>query len=109
MRSYTLSTNKAVVVSEFGGFRLSNKAKMFIATVKNMHPSGSSLEEAETIAKENRQDEALLLAVKLLGGIESSEVGSLLKIVEIPYSAEWEIVEGAGGSESIVEKHRVWR
>lgn len=109
MRSYTVSTNKSVVIAQFGGFRLSSKAKTFIATVKNMHPSGQALEEAQRIANENRGDDALLLAIRLLGGIEASEVGSLLKIVEIPYDVEWEVKEESDGAEIVVEKHRVWR
>jgi len=107
VRSYTVSTNKSIVIAEYGGFKLSEKAKGFIAAVKNLELNQKGLREAESYAMINRDSDSLLLCLRLLGSVEASEVGSFLKVVEIPYDVEWYIQE-INGKESVVEKHRVW-
>ena len=107
MRSYTLSTNKQIVIAQFGGFHLSEKAKTFIATVKNYELNANSLETAAQFAKENRDSDALVLCLKLLGSMDSSANGCFLKIAEVPYDVEW-YIEELNGKETIVEKHRTW-
>lgn len=55
-----------------------------------------------------RDDPSLVQVVEELGSAANSMM-SKLKIVEIPADVEWEIQSKSDGSESVHEKHRVWR
>lgn len=110
MRSYTVSTSKKIVIAESGGFFLSEKAKMFIANVKNLDLKFPNvLRDAEVFARNNRDADAILLCVRILGTEASSRPGSVLKIIEVPPTTEWEIIVDENGSEVVVEKGRYWR
>lgn len=110
MRTYTVSTSKKIVIAESGGFNLSDKAKMFIANVKNLDLKYPNvLRDAADFAEKNRDADPLLLCLRLLGSSESSGEGSVLKIVEVPPTIDWEIIVDKNGAEIVVEKGRYWR
>ena len=54
-----------------------------------------------------RSDPALVEAVEELGSERASDVGSALKVVEIPDDVKWQIKE-YDGMEYIAEVHRTW-
>lgn len=55
---------------------------------------------------EVRSDPVLVRIVEEMGADASGRL-ALLKVVEVPDDAEWEILE-YGGNEYICEKHRTW-
>jgi len=110
MRTYTVSTSKKIVIAESGGFNLSDKARMFIANVKNLDLKYPNvLRDAAVFAANNRDADPLLLCLRLLGTTETSGEGSVLQIVEVPPTIEWEIIVDKNGAEIVVEKGRYWR
>ena len=110
MRKYTVSTSNKIVIAESGEFSLSEKAKMFIANVKNMNLKFPNvLRDAEVFAKNHRDADALLLCMRILGSTETSGPECVLKIIEVPSAVEWEIIVEKNGSEIVVEKGRYWR
>jgi hypothetical protein len=108
MRSYTLSNTRPIVIAIYGGFNLSEKAKTTIAHIRNLPPTEQSLLAAEQHARENRDSDSLILAIKLLGAKEASAENCMLKVVDIPSDVEWEISE-CYGVEWVSEKHRTWK
>lgn len=91
---------KIVINTCFGGFGLSSKALLSIATKK-----GVPLEDFEYYDLP-RDDPDLVAVVEELGSSANWSVSNL-KIVEIPDGLQWGIEE-YDGIEWVAEEHRTW-
>jgi hypothetical protein len=88
---------KIVINQCYGGFGLSNKAKL-----RYRELSGSDFDKWGC----DRDDPALVKVVEELGEKANGEHANL-KVVEIPDDVDW-CVEEYDGSEWIAEVHRTW-
>lgn len=94
---------KIVVNRCFGGFSLSQEAKVWIS--KNF--PDTIVDSFDTYGCGMKRDSAALVqCVEALGKNASGRCASL-QVVEIPDDVDWDIEE-YDGSETIVEKHRKW-
>lgn len=91
---------KVVINTKYGGFSLSDEAKIFIKPLKE------SMFNAFPNKEENRTHPKLIECVEKLGSAASGDFCEL-KIVEIPDNIKWYIQE-FDGKEKICEEHRTW-
>jgi hypothetical protein len=87
---------KVVINKCYGGFGLSDEAKVFL---KEMGCSEPDYLE--------RNDPLLVQAVEFLGTESASDDYAKLVVIEIPDGIAWE-VNSYDGMEKIVEQHRDW-
>jgi len=95
-----MQTRKVVINRCFGGFGLSDLARVAIAERKRVKVDDFSVYDLE------RDDCDLVTVVEGLGE-KANDRFSDLKVVEIPADVQWEIAE-YDGLEHIAEVHRTW-
>ena len=94
---------KIVINRDFGGFRISKKARERLRDLK--HPL--ACKNLNFYDFDLERDDSLLVQVVEELGKEANDSSATLHIVEIPDDVEWEIKE-YDGSEWVAEKHRTW-
>jgi hypothetical protein len=91
---------KVVINTCFGGFGLSDLARVTIAERKRVKVEDISEYDLD------RDDYDLVTVVEGLGKLANGSYAKL-KVVEIPADVQWHIEE-YDGSEHVAENHRTW-
>ena len=99
-----MQTRKVVINTCFGGFGLSDLARVAIAERKRIKVD--ELAVYEGVYGLARDDYDLVTVVEVLGKL-ANDRHAALKVVEIPADVEWDIGE-YDGVEHVYEVHRTW-